>query len=84
MASEPSRTQGTGAAGKINFTNHALANQGRWPCLDLPDEFVPWYALESHVALENLQIRGADASQADPHQRGVVIDVWHGVGRFVS
>src|SRR5262245_19320101 len=43
------------------------------PRTDLTDKFVSGHPSKSHIALKNLQVRGANASQMHPHQGGGLI-----------
>jgi hypothetical protein len=49
------------ATGKVDLSDHALAEKPGRPLCDLADELMPRHSSKLHVAFEDLEIRGADA-----------------------
>jgi hypothetical protein len=63
MTAKPTIAIVAPAAGEVDFTDHALADELPRSFNDGADEFMSRDTLEIHVAFENLQIGGADAGE---------------------
>jgi hypothetical protein len=50
-------------APEVDLGNHPFANDFGRPCLHRADKLVARYARETHVAVKNLQVGGADAGK---------------------
>jgi hypothetical protein len=59
-------------AGEVDFADHALIDEFLRSFNDGADEFMSGDTLETHVAFENLQIGGADASEMNFDQSSLI------------
>lgn len=60
-------TDRTDPTGRVDFTDDPFSDKVRMVrgMLDDSDEFMAWYSLKAHVALDEMQIRGANARLDD-------------------
>src|SRR5262245_61048425 len=67
MAREAAAARFAEAAAEIDLADDALTRERGRAFHDLADEFMAGNAAKAHVALQDLQIRRADARQPDAH-----------------
>src|SRR5262249_2419607 len=67
MARKAAAARFAEAAAEVDLADAALARERRRALHDFTDEFMAGNAAKAHVALEDLQIRRADARQPDAH-----------------
>jgi hypothetical protein len=72
VATKIAPAQITFSAAKINFTDHSLANKIARAVADAANELMAGNAFETHVASEDLQIRGADAGEMNLEERCLI------------
>jgi hypothetical protein len=65
MAPKPAIAIVTAAAAEVDFADNALVDELPRSFNDGADEFMSRHTLEMHVAFEDLEIGGADASEVD-------------------
>ena len=73
-------------AGRVDFTHDPLSDEVGvvWGLVNDADEFMARYSLKVHIALDQLQVRGANARLDDPndgfavgrHRGGVLIAIF--------
>src|SRR5712692_3941410 len=79
VASESLPAEFACATDEVNLTHHAFSDQISRSFTNLTDKLMPWNALKSHIASQDLQVGGADPSEVDTHEGGMVVSRGNGV-----
>jgi hypothetical protein len=73
VATKIASTRITFSTAKVDLTDNSFAEEFTRPFADAANELVAGNAFETHVAFEDLQIRGADAGEVNLDERGLIL-----------